>query len=604
MADVIYKIQAPDGTILKIQGPEGATEADLQGAAKEHFAAMFKKSAEQSKPEPKTAEKPTNQVEKYGNPFANPDTVYDPVSGVPMDYGFGQGTGATLMSGAAGILKPIAGAAQFLGINKPASELNKVTKTSEEIAGTPATVADIAGQVASPIPGAIGNVLTKVAPAKVSNALSTASSMVDKSRLAKGAVQGAGAAVLTPTNVEDDYKDFLSQKMKQIALSGGVGAAIGKGAQMVMNPKVSEKMQMLQDMGMKYFTPGQLAGQIPFIGKSIQKAEDALTSTPFLGSIIEHGKQAATNDFNRAVGNQVLKPLGETLPKDVAAGQDMINHIYSKIEGAYKTIEPKINFGNYVDPKTKTSTITRMYDASTDATKNLVPEAANAVDETLKRTFFGPLLSKYSLDGKQFRTAEMSLGEMAKTYISSADPIVRSQGFALRNFQESLRHELTRQNPQVGNELRAAHEAFKNYLRVEKAASLRGANEGVFSANQMRSAAESMAGRRATARGTGMSVPETQAAVSVMGKGMPDSGTASRLMTPAAVAKMTGMGAAEAGAHYMTGAVPLIAAGALYNKPAMGALTAMATKRPTIMRQIEEPVSGVLSRVASTQAAQ
>ena len=34
MADVIYKIQAPDGTILKIQGPEGATEADLQGAAK------------------------------------------------------------------------------------------------------------------------------------------------------------------------------------------------------------------------------------------------------------------------------------------------------------------------------------------------------------------------------------------------------------------------------------------------------------------------------------------------------------------------------------------------------------------------------------------
>lgn len=597
MADVIYKIQAPDGTILKIQGPEGATEADLQGAAEEHYASMQKKPVEPQKVVPEVKEKPAN-------PYANPDTVYDPVSGVPMDYGMGQTVGSTLLSGAAGVLKPIAGAAQFAGINAPARALEKVSKASEQVGGTPAQVADIVGQVASPVPGVLGNMLSKVTPNKVSNVLSTLGSVVDKSRLAKGAVQGAGAAALTPTDLESDYKDFLAEKSKQMALSGGLGATASKGAQMLMNPKVSAQMQMLQDMGMKYFTPGQLAGQIPFIGKSLQKAEDALTSTPLLGSIIGHGQRVATEDFNRAMGNQVLKPLGETLPKDVAAGQDMINHVYSKINSAYKGLEPKISFGNYIDPQTKTSTIARMMDASSDATKNLVPEAATKVDEALGKTFFEPLLQKYSLDGKQFRVAEMRLGEMAKTYIGSSDPIVRSQGFALRDFQESLRNELTRQNPQVGKELRSAHEAFKNYLRVEKAAALRGADEGVFSANQMRSAAESMAGRRGTARGTGMSVPETQAAASVMGKGMPDSGTASRLLTPAAMAKLFGMGSAEAGAHYMTGALPLMTAGMMYNKPVMGALTALATKRPTIMRQADELVSGPLSRFAGVAGAE
>lgn len=39
MAEVIYKVQAPDGSILKIAGPEGASEADIQAFAAQAYAA-------------------------------------------------------------------------------------------------------------------------------------------------------------------------------------------------------------------------------------------------------------------------------------------------------------------------------------------------------------------------------------------------------------------------------------------------------------------------------------------------------------------------------------------------------------------------------------
>lgn len=566
-----------------VEFPEGTTKAEMEKALR------------------MLPPKPAAEKAAPTNLFADESQVYDPVSGVPMGYGFGQTAGATALAGAAGVLKPAAGAAQFLGINKPAQVLNKLTKTAEDIGGAPATVADIAGQVVSPIPTKVAGVLGKVPG--VSQAATRAGQVLDKSVLAKSAAQGAGAAALTPTSgLEQDYADFLAQKAKDVSLGAGLGAVAGKTGQLIFDPKVAEKVKMLQELGMKYFTPGQLMSQSGKLGpvdfgRMVRTAEEAMTSTPITGSLIQHGQEIATRDFNRAMGNQVLKPLNEALPKDVRPGHDMINYLYDKIDDTYRNLEKVISFSDKVSPVTGSTTMSRMNAATDRIMKDLVPEAAENVVKSLNRTFFTPLIGpqgKYGLNGKEFRAIESSLGAQAKTWMSSADPIVRTQGMALRDFQEELRNELARQNPAVGKQLREAHEAFKRYLRVEKAAALRGADEGVFSANQMRSAAESMAGRRATARGTGMAVPETQAAAAVLGKGLPDSGTAARLMTPYALRRLTDIGAM----------VPLLGAGLIYNKPVMGALTTLATRRPEAMRQLGEPVRGGLSEVSGILAAQ
>jgi len=576
MADVIYKIQAPDGNILRIQGPEGASEEQLVEVARTQYMAQ-------------KVEVPKNNLAKR---IESGETYVDPMGGVysPEMAAFG----APIASTALGALKPIAGAAQFLGINKPAREVEKISKTLKEIGGAPSSVGEFVGELASPL---------SIKAGKTAEAGVKAIPQIGKSVTARMAGQGAASAALTPTSDQEDYAKFLKEKAGQTGLGAGLGAVLGKTTQLAMNPQVSEKMQMLKDLGMKYFTPGQLAGQIPLIGKSIQKTEQALTSTPFIGSLINRGERLATEDFNRAMGNQVLKPLGEKIPKNIEPGHDMVNYLYSKIDDAYRDIETKISFTNFVDPKTKTSTIQRIMNSGDDIIGDLVPEAQEKVNEVLKKTFYEPLFEKYSLDGKQFRLAEMRLGKMAKAYIGNADPMIRSQGFALRDFQEALRDELALQNPKFAKQLRATHESFKNYLRVEKAAALRGADEGVFSPNQMRSAAESMAGRRSTARGTGMSVPETQAASSVMGKGLPDSGTAARLLTPAAISKNMAIAGGETAAQLSTSLLPLAITAGIYNKPVMGVLTKMATERPEFMKQASPLASETIARGAGILSA-
>ena len=130
------------------------------------------------------------------------------------------------------------------------------------------------------------------------------------------------------------------------------------------------------------------------------------------------------------------------------------------------------------------------------------------------------------------------------------DPKTQDIGIALRQMQDSLRNELTMQNPAVGNELRSIHDAFRRYLRVERAAAYRGAEEGVFSPQQFLSAAENLAGKRGAATGKGMMIPEAQTAASVLGKTMPTSGTAERLLTASQASKMLGLGGGEIAVGY------------------------------------------------------
>ena len=504
----------------------------------------------------------------------------------PKEASLGEKALATGAAALTGLAAPMAGAAEYLGIKRPAQLIKEVSDTTGQIAPVAAPVAEFAGSVLSPMPTKVGNVAARLLP--------------KAQTLGRMATQGAVGAAFNPlgTAEDKDYLDFLAKKAGEIGTGGVLGGAFGKLGQTIINPKVSEKMQMLKDMGMKYFTPGQLASQIPYFGNFAQKTEEALTSTPLIGSIIEYGKSLAREDFNKAMGNQVLKPLGESLPKNVNAGHEMINYIYDKINNIYKGLENKIHFGNKIDPTNGSNTITRMTNSADSVTKNLVPEARQNVNEALKHTFYDPLIGPqgtYSLNGKEFRTIESSLGEQAKTWISSKNPVTRSQGFALRDFQEDLRKELALQNPVVGKELLNAHESFKRFLRVEKAAAFRAADEGVFSANQMRSAAESMAGRRATARGTGMSIKEAQSASNVLGKGLPNSGTADRILTPAGLKALLNLG--DIASNVITFGSPTFATLGVYNRPVMGALTTLATgRRPEMIRNIEPVISGGIAR--------
>jgi len=179
---------------------------------------------------------------------------------------------------------------------------------------------------------------------------------------------------------------------------------------------------------------------------------------------------------------------------------------------------------------------------------------------------------------------EQELGSTAKAYMSR--PETQGVGFALREIQDALRNELINQNPAVGKELKNLHEAFKRYLRVERAASYVGAEEGVYSPSQMMSAVKSVGGQRPFATGQAMLQPETQTALNVIGPRTPDSGTAGRLQT----GSLLGAGL-DVGAQVATTGAPLAASALMYNPLAQRLLTNIATKRPQMMGPIQPAIS-------------
>lgn len=529
------------------------------------------------------------------NVFASRETQYDPMTGVPLGLELPTQIGAATLAGAKGVLDPFAGAAQFFGFNAPARKLQEVGQAAKEIGGAPATGAEFVGQMASPLPikgGAVGEKLVGALPGAAG-----------KSVMARMGAQGAVQGALMPTTTPDlDYGEMLSEKLKQAGTGAAFGAAAGKATQMALAPQVSEKMQMLKDMGMKYFTPGQLMADLPLVGPSIQKAEQNLTSTPIVGSIIQRGLERTSEDFNRAIGNKILQPIGEKLPKDIKPGNEMNAYLADKVDDAYRGLENKISFQNLVNPKTNQSTMDFLLQKYTEqAAEKTIGNKRLILDE-FKDALLDNLQRKGSLTGTEFRQAEKALGNKARTYMRN--PETQDVGFALRNLQEALRNELVIQNPAVGRELRGIHEMFKRNLRAERASSYRGAEEGVFSPSQFRSAAETLAGRKATATGRGMFIPEAQAATSVLGKSVPDSGTAGRLMTPQAIQRATERGNLSGNLNLLTIGLPAATTGMLYNPLAMSLMTKMATSRPGALTQASPALEAAAARSAAISGGQ
>ena len=244
MDEIIYKVQAPDGSILRIAGPSGASEADLQGAAQQHYDALQKNSWTSAE---KIPPMPTPKPQGFANQV---------VENLPKELFEKSRPTAQLAIGA---LKPFAGLAEYGGITAPAEVLNRLSQRFEEGSSpTTAKVLDIAGQVLPVSAGAkaisqmpqLGQYLPK--------AVDAIKKVVQSSPVLNYGLQGAGQAALTPVstpeNAGQSYKQMLENKMENIGMGAGVGALFGKGSQMLMNPAVTQKMQMLKDMGGPWFS--------------------------------------------------------------------------------------------------------------------------------------------------------------------------------------------------------------------------------------------------------------------------------------------------------------------------------------------------------------
>ena len=143
-------------------------------------------------------------------------------------------------------------------------------------------------------------------------------------KIARGSLQGAGFGAAYGAGNAEEMEDVTGQAAIQGALGGAVGGVLS-GAGAVLAPKVSQATQKL--MKNNDLTYGQMSGKGMFN-----------TLEQKLGSVVNNvkaGRNRATAGWNREIAEEVLKPLGKTLPESIRDNNSASRYITQAVNEAY-----------------------------------------------------------------------------------------------------------------------------------------------------------------------------------------------------------------------------------------------------------------------------
>jgi hypothetical protein len=396
--------------------------------------------------------------------------------------------------------------------------------------------------------------------------------------LGLGAAGGGAMGALTP--VTDPNADFTEEKLKQILMGAGVGAATGgvlRGAGGVLAPQFRPEVQALIERGVRP-TPGQIAG-----GIANQFEEKIATTIPGLGDMITMGRRGANEDFQRAVYNEVLEPIGAQVGRGVEPGRDAIRQVGDIIGEHYDQILQNVNF--LVDQQLNTD-VRNVVQAS----QRLRPEQRETFEQIFNDEVVDLLQQNNgTLTGQQFKGLESQLSTHIRGYRQSQNYNERQLGQALADLQAALRDSLTRTNPMYAEPLQNANAAFARLTRLEDAAGAVGNDLGQFTPQQFQHAVKKMdssSRKRQFARGEALLQDVSDAGRSVLADKFPNSGTPGRILAATAL----GGGASLISPWLLAGGV---AASLPYTSLGRAGTAFLASQRPAL-----NPLAQLLPRLA------
>lgn len=528
------------------------------------------------------------------NPFLAPDMMARPAA-PPPGAGKNPFSAADMTAPAPslwdrfmhGVVDPVVGAGQLMThvpgslwsyarpVVDPLVRLREETYQRERGPNAGFDWARLAGNVASPINYAIPELGAAATAGRLGEA-------------GKAAVSGALAGAMQPTATKPGAGegDYWTSKAKDLALGaatggalGGVAAGVGRGvaAARGMTGAVGGPAAALARSGVT-MTPGALGrGSGRIVGQLVGRAEDALKSWPILGDVIRRAGSLGIRDFNRAVLDQTLEPIGKTLPKGMSAGREAVKAAAEMISDDYGRILSQKGLRFTADPKFAQD-ILGIYRSARGQPGNMVADLQSVVRSSLFDRFKLRSGSGPSMDAAAFKMSESRLNGIATRYMRSPDVNQQLLGEHIKEVVYAMRSALERQNPQAARDLANVNAAFAMLARVERAA--RSAKEdGVFTPSQLLSAVRSSDTSRrgrAFAHGDALMQAFAEAGQRVLPGRMPDSGTPERALWSALVYGLSKGTLREAAA----GAVPAATLGPLYTRAGMKAVQRWALAGP------------------------
>jgi hypothetical protein len=395
--------------------------------------------------------------------------------------------------------------------------------------------------------------------------------------LSSGAVAGALQPVLTE-------EDFFTEKGKQLAagaVGGVLGAGVTKVAGSVLNPLTSKAEQTMRDLGVT-LTPGQVAGG------SFKDIESFAASVPLVGNYISDAKERALYSFNKGVINKALSKVGEKLPEDVI-GRDAVQAVNEIVDKKYTDVLSKMSFKLDFPTYTGLLKSTKLPSSSVDRIR---------VKDELNSIVFSRLPKEGPIEGEVYKQIESQLRQRA-AQLGRGTVSDQDVGDALRQASVALKEGLRKQNPKFNSELRRIDSAYGDISVMKTAAANTGAENGVFTPRQYKTAVrQSDTTRKKTqfAAGAARGQDVAEDAVSVM--------------EPRQTANLEGrIALSNVGGYTMAAnpatALPMaIAAPILYSESGVKMMSALMRSRPEVARQVGAVLTRRSTKEGSISAAQ
>lgn len=313
--------------------------------------------------------------------------------------------------------------------------------------------------------------------------------------------------------------------------SVGTNAGIGAAANVLLPPvfkaiggKLRPAAEQLKKAGVR-LTPGQRAGG------TIQRVEQAARSVPLVGDFIKNRERDAFSDFNRAVANAVLEPVGKAVPKNIEPGHETVKHVSTILGARYDKIL------TYAVAKEDQQFRTELTALAHQA-QQLPQEKIGQLQRILKAQLLDKL-GQGPVTGRQLKSIDSELGRLTTRYVTSGDADQRFLGDLLGDLHLSFKELVERSSPPaVGKELKKTNAAWARFLRMQTAASRVTSEDGIFTPEAFTGAVRALDKSRhkgAYAKGEALMQEIAEAGRKVLGNKVPDSGTASRIFTSAGI---------------------------------------------------------------------
>lgn len=456
-----------------------------------------------------------------------------------------------------------------------------------------------AAREANPVPAFLGDVfgLTggTVGTGRLANSLAT--------RFVPGLARQGAAGSSFGRNVLNDaayggvYGATEGDGGAMGAITGGVGSTgvqlLGMGAAKglqgaIMNPYA----QRLRDLGVQSLTTGQMLG-----GKA-KAFEDAMTSFPFVGDIVNARRSDGFQEFNRAALNEAGAPIGATIND---TGENGLNTLMGRVGNAYDNATAGVNVP--LDGQFKAD-----MQAAAMAGKKLPPDYQMRFDK-MGQNRIGPITDAAAMTGDTYQQAMRGLKAGRKSAAGAAPGFEEDYKGALTLSMDALRSQMERGGGQsVIDGLRAADTSNRLGKTIEKAttAARNGSRSGevqIFTPSQLQDAGYATAAKYPGPRPF---ADLAELGQRVLPSQLPDSGTGRRvaqMLLPASLGGIgAGGGAALPGVDAQTGGASGLALGTLLalggTKAGQKALEAALFKRPKAIRR----ASGIFGSRKGQQA--